>query len=418
MRKLSVILFGLLLGLNVMAEDILQVVPFSTSAGIVENNREESFSINMNNTLQYTALQFDLYLPEGMTLIEEDPFEFNSDRLPGKKVEEVWYPNHSINITNPEPGHYFVKVYNNDLETINGTEGEIFSVYYLTSESMKPGYYPIQIEGLCLAVTGRPENGARVSTSISYVKIGDPEENVVYDLGEGIVPSFVESEMTDVNNVVVNGSCQSLVLTDGYDFAASVEFTATNASYSREMNNAWGTICLPYAVSSDANVAYFQITACKNGVLTIQRYDELPAGTPALVKKLSGNQIAPASASVMVNGNIQAVSGAVTMFGTYAKETINDANAYYIKDNQFWQCNGNFNCGAFRAYFTVDSGSAKPASFVIGEDEVDAINALVGESNVTIESVYNTNGVRHSDLQNGLNIVKLSNGKTQKILVK
>jgi hypothetical protein len=37
---------------------------------------------------------------------------------------------------------------------------------------------------------------------------------------------------------------------------------------------------------------------------------------------------------------------------------------------------------------------------------------------VTVEAIYTVDGKQLRDLQQGLNIVKLSNGKVQKILVK
>jgi len=230
-----------------------------------------------------------------------------------------------------------------------------------------------------------------------------------------LVTTSTDLGLTNKTNVVIGKTCKNLVITDGQSFATDKKFTATNASYSRTMNNAWGTICLPYAVTSDATAAYYKIAAINNGTLTIEKYETLPAGTPALVKKLSEGEFAPTAASVAVKGGIETVSGAVTMHGAYAKTNITDANAYYIKNNQFWQCNGNFNCGAFRAYFTVDN---EAKSFSISEDELDAINALVGESDISVDAIYDANGAQRNDLEKGLNIVKLSNGKVQKIMVK
>ena len=52
------------------------------------------------------------------------------------------------------------------------------------------------------------------------------------------------------------------------------------------------------------------------------------------------------------------------------------------------------------------------------DDNVTAIQALTGESDVTVTAIYGADGKQQADLQNGLNIVKLSNGKTQKIMLK
>ena len=69
---------GLVLAENGKAEDdILQVTPFATTAGITENDWDENlaFTVQMNNTQAYTGFQFDIVLPQGMTLIAEEPLE-------------------------------------------------------------------------------------------------------------------------------------------------------------------------------------------------------------------------------------------------------------------------------------------------------------------------------------------------------
>ncbi|MBR1916230.1 MAG: hypothetical protein IJ832_00030 [Bacteroidaceae bacterium] len=52
------------------------------------------------------------------------------------------------------------------------------------------------------------------------------------------------------------------------------------------------------------------------------------------------------------------------------------------------------------------------------DDNVTAIQALTGESDVTVTAIYTADGKQIGDLQQGLNIVKLSNGKTKKIMIK
>ena len=52
------------------------------------------------------------------------------------------------------------------------------------------------------------------------------------------------------------------------------------------------------------------------------------------------------------------------------------------------------------------------------DDNVTAIQALTGESDVTVTAIYTADGKQIGELQNGLNIVKFSNGKTKKIMIK
>lgn len=422
-------MFTLCLGLIAKAEDVLQVVPFSTTAGILENDWEEdkSFSINLTNTLTYSALEFHIYLPEGMTLLEEGgsvspAFEFNDTRFSGYTSKRVWYPYHDINVTNPEPGHYYVKIYctekDKELHKIKGTEGEIFRVYFLTSENMPSGYYPIYVKSTVLGVDS--QTGVYPENSVSYVKIGTPAANTVYNLGgttaeQLLVPSFVQTALNVENNVVVNEICKNLVLTDGVDFTSSNTFTATSASYIRTMGTTWGTICLPYEVQSNDDVEYYQIEGIQDNVLVLAQCATLPANTPALMKKLSGDAVVCSASNVAVGGAMNETPGTVTMHGSYANDTrVEDANAYYIKNDKFWLNNGHFFIDAFRAYFTTNNVGAKSLNI---EGLATGIDALTNSNNSVI-GVWDANGVKRGSVDKGMNVVKMNNDKSVKIFVK
>ena len=69
---------------------------------------------------------------------------------------------------------------------------------------------------------------------------------------------------------------------------------------------------------------------------------------------------------------------------------------------------------AYRCYLTAPANEIK--AFFFG-DEVTGING-VDAADTEIEAIYTINGTRVNNLQKGLNIVKMSNGKTQKVYVK
>ena len=77
-------LFLMLGWLTGKAENVVQVVPFETQAGITTDDMAY-FSLNMSNEVEMVAFQFDILLPEGMTFDTTDglnPFEFNEERVP------------------------------------------------------------------------------------------------------------------------------------------------------------------------------------------------------------------------------------------------------------------------------------------------------------------------------------------------
>lgn len=243
-------------------------------------------------------------------------------------------------------------------------------------------------------------------------------KEIKVDNKNALITTSTDLGLTNDKNVVIGNECNNLVLTDGFNFSAKKTFTANEASYTREeMPNQWGTIILPYDVESNDDVAYYLPTAIEVGTLKLELKETLPANTPALVAKLNGNGIAPRNANVKVKTKDGvAVSGDVTMHGSYAQDTkITDANAYYISSNKFWKCNNYFYIDAFRAYMIIEGGSSAK-SFVI-DDSITAINAIVGEGDVTVLEYFDITGKRIDGLQKGVNILKLSNGKTQKVIV-
>lgn len=229
------------------------------------------------------------------------------------------------------------------------------------------------------------------TTVNSTTTVDDVVEAVVAKTGNANTVVYAPSgSETTKNNVVVDGTCASLVLTDKMPFSAPNEFTASNAVYTRTMANKWGTICLPYAVTSNENEAYYTIDRIEDGKLIINQVEGLEAGQPGLVQKFAGDGIAPAATSVEVVGtkNDQTlVDGTVTMIGSFANDTkVTDENAFYIKDNKFWQraeaseqiADPCFYIDAFRAYFKVEpaANQSRIMSIVVNGDEATGIDAL------------------------------------------
>ena len=76
-----------------------------------------------------------------------------------------------------------------------------------------------------------------------------------------------------------------------------------------------------------------------------------------------------------------------------------------------------FHSVKFAAPKPSGSSSSNKFDIAIGDDDVTAVEAITGEGDVTITAIYTADGKQISDLQNGLNIVKRSNGNTKKIIL-
>ena len=384
----TILLLALLLTVRgVQAEDVVQVKPFTTTAGITLDD-EETFSMEMVNTNAYTALEFRLTLPEGITLDMEYPFEMNPDRFPGKTRKGIFYPNHDYDITNPAPGQYYIKIYNTALETIDGTEGEILTFYYETSADLKPGYYPIRVTGTILAIDSH--NGVEPPASVSFVAVtndgGEVPANALLDLGSDEIPSFVASELPE-KNVVRGGVCENLVLTDGADFAIDGEITARTATLGRKFTaGRWNTVCLPFDMTAediasqlgtDAEVK--EMTAVTrdgdNYKLTFGDATGIQAGLPYIIRVGSNVNSISLEEKTVVGACTESTIDDVTYRGTFAYGKA-PLGSYIISGNAFYAVNSDVTLPAFRGYFTVDAGAeVKGMTLVIdGEDDATSIN--------------------------------------------
>lgn len=255
------------------------------------------------------------------------------------------------------------------------------------------------------------------------------QETLNNNIGTNNITDISDLSISTVsgNNLIVPGNTMAnLVLTDGLAYYPPKAFTATSATYTRNAPNKWATICLPYAVSSNENVTYYTAGTINGDVLTLTSADEVPAGTPAICKFGSegNNTINAANVNVVTGVQTESVTDDdITLIGSFTAKTIDATattdNVYAISGGKFVHATKTLNLKPFRAYFTTSgSTSSNGFSIAVDDDSITAINALTGEGEVTIASIYSADGKQVNDLQPGLNIVKLSNGKVQKILVR
>ena len=183
-------------------------------------------------------------------------------------------------------------------------------------------------------------------------------------------------------NVIVSGACANLVITDGSPLEVQEDFTATSATYTRTMSNAWGTIILPFALTSDENVQFYSLKDADDQYMTFEREVSVAANTPVAFQKLSGDGITITGSNVNVvattggqNDNTTATNWSAE--GSYTAQSIKNYDGiYYIASNKFWAADGTMTVNPFRAIFRY-SGSNTVKSFSISVDDTDAINNIV-----------------------------------------
>lgn len=382
------------------AEDILQVQPFHTAAGVVSDDAA-SFSIVMNNTsAEIWAFQFDIRLPGGMTLdTAYEPFELNTERYPYSKDRKgnIIYQ-HSIVYEEQADGWWRVIVHTDNESRLSGERGEVLTAYFTTATDMPAGVYPIYIKNALLVIDG--SHGIYPEASTSYVVVGDApcltQAKADFSCLTGYVPSFVveginsdlaantaltsidlsgaktlgadlflpntnaliqASEGTDIAalpNAVAGGQCDNLALHDGAgDFASNTAFTAAKASFDRQYPASWWqTVCLPFALDEaqtqrvkDRGV---EIEALKGYDASAQslRFEpvlHMESATPYIVRCTAPTVAFEDLENVSVVSTAQtpiSEADGVRFEGTFAKRTVssNESVTYYAYNSQ----NGEF----------------------------------------------------------------------------
>lgn len=273
-------------------------------------------------------------------------------------------------------------------------------------------------------------SGAGVNGASAIAALNDASATV-YDvtgvIGSGIEltsanPNAIflaeEGTLSNTKNVQIGNTIAKLEITDKKPLADLTGVTATAATYTRSMTNKFGTICLPYAVTSTESVKYYTIDNLDGDVLTLKEETELAAGTPAIVEKVSGESITAEGSGALVAAG--APTGNLELIGTFEEKTVLAAdyagkNIYAIQNNQFVQGLNSITVPAFRAYFTADASAEANLRLAFG-DEATAIDSLTGEK--SIKAIYSVSGASQASLQKGMNIVEFTDGSVKKVMVK
>ena len=230
----------------------------------------------------------------------------------------------------------------------------------------------------------------------------------------------------------------SLALADDKDFVAYEPFTATTATYNREMKagTAWATLCLPFDVSlADKNFRAFKFLSANESTSTIQLEEittSITAGTPVIIKMNNGEttlSISEANKEI-AQKVVSAADGSYQLQGLYTKKVFDkdaDNNCYIVKGDKLMnptkllENTSTTQVGSkpFRAYM-VDNSTAPAAGakmFSIGFDDsttaIDSLNTIADDNAI----YYDLQGNRLNAPQKGINIVKRGN-KTMKVIIK
>ena len=226
----------------------------------------------------------------------------------------------------------------------------------------------------------------------------------------------------------------SLALADDKDFVAYEPFTATTATYNREMKagTTWATLCLPYEVSlTGQKFRAFSLLSANEGSIELKEVEtSIAAGTPVIIKMNNGETtLSFSEANKEIAQKVVSADGSYQLQGIYTQKVFDkdaDNNCYIVKGNKLmnptklleYTSTTQVGSKPFRAYMvdnTSSSAGAKMFSIAIGDNTtaIDSLNTIADDKAV----YYDLQGNRLSAPQKGINIVKRGN-KTMKVIIK
>ena len=167
------------------------------------------------------------------------------------------------------------------------------------------------------------------------------------------------------------------------------------------------------AVANDG-VVYYSCEAVEENELTLSEVTEPAANVPYILEaKLDVNETQQgysiAGAATYTDGFLTGVFAPTTITEGYVLQTQEGKQAFYIVNSE------PINVPAYRAYLTVSGSDVK--SFNLGDDTT-GISALEALTNNAFEAIYSADGVKLNRIEKGVNILKMSDGTTRKVILK
>lgn len=214
---------------------------------------------------------------------------------------------------------------------------------------------------------------------------------------------IADVQTLDGNNVIQNGTCKTLVLTDGLTFNAPEGFEATNVTFNRKFTTGnLSTVVLPFSFdAADVNGTVYKLESVENGVLSFKSVEgKADANVPYLVKTEGDNlfktetpkNVTVAQTPETVENSIAGTGVThVGNFGETMNITSNDQTSWYGYNK-----NGSFvkvlsgTVKPFRS--AIKSTGAAPSSFALKLD--GTVTGILNLENPNAKvDVYTVSGV-------------------------
>lgn len=230
--------------------------------------------------------------------------------------------------------------------------------------------------------------GASFTGNIDVSFAENPNGLIIATSAQKMELNYLKEE--PVKNIIStkDNLSDKVVITDGYPFVAPFDFQAQEARYSRTVGAStnFGTICVPFALTSNEDIQYYTTDRITGGVLKLTEVDNVAAGTPAIFKKKNSGatSISVRTIGTAIEKDAGSQGESVRLVGKFERYVVGDeggttgtaANGnYFISSDVFYEGADYIIVKPFRAYLETVGVSQSRLTLQI-DDETTAINEL------------------------------------------
>ena len=329
----------------------------------------------------YVAMQFDLTLPDGLTLVTP---------LTGCYANGALINGHSIQVSDQGSGRYRLTGYANPTADFTAANGTVLTLYFNVASGTSTG--------------DKTATLSNVTFSYNYVSYH---------------PSAGDTTITIGN---------TLTLSEDETAAPAATDGAVDVTVNRSLKaNTWHTIVLPFSMTNaqlktafgdDVQLAGFDGYTVSDDNISVSfvTTTELAAHTPYIIK-VSEDKPSFTVSDVIITEATNSLTADRTegatekkMIGTYVAETTIPDKGIFLLDNEFKYSKGNSKLKAFYAWFKFadfDYSSGAPGIQLDIFDMTTGIHSISNGS-AADGNAYNLKGQRVNESSRG---VQIRNGK-------
>jgi len=288
-----------------------------------------------------------------------------------------------------------------------------------------------QVEGnnYTISISADAEGAVRyVTTGIPYggnsaqIRTSTNAEDAAFFT---IIPTATEGIWNIYNVEAKNyvGSQDAGVYTVNSHINFQIVKADANANPSVELKVAAGkfaTRIYPFKPTANANLKYYSCAAVDEAdgkTLTLVEVTELAANTPYIIEAIADVKETQTGVGAAFKDTYDAglLTGSINPTeipaGKYILQTQNDFQAFYRLEEAYTPKD------PYRAYLTITTPAEGVKALTLGGDAT-TISTIEALTSGNFEGIYNAAGAKINRMEKGVNIIRMTDGTTRKVMIK